>query len=88
MTVKSEQGGLAILVRDTGEGIAPEKLSRIWERFYQGEQFTLESGAGLGLTLVKDWLEMMGGSVAVESAVGQGSCFILRVPCAGTCPAG
>ena len=88
VAVEAENTSLSIRVSDTGEGIAPEKLSRIWERFYQGEQHMQESGAGLGLALVKEWIEGMGGSVAVESVVGQGSCFTLRVPCADSCPAG
>ncbi|HEY0753653.1 MAG TPA: ATP-binding protein [Ktedonobacteraceae bacterium] len=79
---------LSLRVSDTGEGIAPEKLSHIWERFYQGEQLIQESGASLGLTLIKEWIEVMGGSVAVESVVGQGSCFTLRIPYAGSCPTG
>lgn len=84
LVVEAEGNWLSIRVSDTSEGIAPEKLSRIRERFYQGEQQIQESGAGLGLTLVKEWIEGMGGSVAVESVIGQGSCFTLRVPCAGS----
>ncbi len=85
VTARAEEKMVAIQVRDTGEGISPEELSRIWERFYQGEQqgCLRESGAGLGLALVKEWIEAMGGSVAAESVVGQGSCFTLRFPCAG-----
>ena len=88
VTVEGGEELLSIRIRDTGEGIAPEKLSRIWERFYQGEHHTQESGVGLGLTLVKEWIEVMGGRVIVESVVGQGSCFILCVPCVGSRPAG
>lgn len=85
VTARAEEKMVAIQVRDTGEGISPEELSRIWERFYQGEQqeHLRESGAGLGLALVKEWIEAMGGSVAAESVVGQGSCFTLRLLCAG-----
>jgi signal transduction histidine kinase len=85
VTARAEEKMVAIQVRDTGEGISPEELSRIWERFYQVEQQgpLQEGGAGLGLALVKEWIEVMGGSVAVESVVGQGSCFTLRLLCAG-----
>jgi signal transduction histidine kinase len=67
-------------VCDTGAGIPPEDLPHIWERFYRGGNngsgARLDTaGAGLGLALVKDLTEAMGGSVAVESASGQGSCF-------------
>lgn len=85
VTARGEEKVVTIQVRDTGEGISPEELSRIWERFYQGEQQgrLRERGAGLGLALVKEWIEAMGGSVAAESVVGQGSCFTLRLLCAG-----
>jgi signal transduction histidine kinase len=67
VAVNVEDELLSIRVSDTGEGIAPERLSRIWERFYQGEHHTQEHGAGLGLALVKEWIEGMGGSVGMES---------------------
>ncbi len=69
-------------VRDTGEGIAPEDLPHIWERFYRGAKRPSgdRAGAGLGLALVKDLAEAMGGSVAVESKVGQGSRFTVGLP--------
>jgi signal transduction histidine kinase len=69
-------------VKDTGEGIAPDDLPHIWERFYRGEstRTRMGSGTGLGLALVKEWTEAMGGTVAVESVPGEGSCFTLRLP--------
>lgn len=70
-------------VRDTGEGIAPEDLPRIWQRFYQASTVHTEMrGAGLGLALVKELIEEMGGMVAVKSIVGEGSCCTLRLPLA------
>lgn len=76
---------LALRVRDTGEGIAPHDLPHIWERFYRAEQTRASDangGAGLGLALVKEVTEAMGGAVAVESAQGQGSVFTLLLPLA------
>jgi signal transduction histidine kinase len=72
------EGTVVVLeVRDTGEGIAPADLPHIWERFYRvGDH----AGAGLGLALVKELAEAMGGSVAVESTLGQGSRFTVRLP--------
>lgn len=77
-------------VKDTGEGIAPEELSKIRERFYQGEsaRTRIDNGAGLGLAFVKEWIEEMGGTVSVESIVGEGSCFTLRLPRARACSDG
>jgi signal transduction histidine kinase len=80
--VKVETEAILILVKDTGEGISPKDLPHIWERFYQteGSQTRVDGGAGLGLALVKEWIEEMGGAVSVESAAGEGSCFTLRLP--------
>jgi signal transduction histidine kinase len=74
---------IKVQVKDTGEGIAPEDLEHIWERYYQVARSRSHGvGAGLGLALVKDWVEEMDGHVAVESVVGQGSCFTLWLPVA------
>jgi signal transduction histidine kinase len=69
-------------VKDTGEGIAADDLSHIWERFYRSDRARMQSasGSGLGLALVKELTEAMGGSVSVESAPGAGSCFTVAVP--------
>jgi len=57
-------------------------VGRVWERFYRGESVRVEDsqGAGLGLALVRELVEAMGGTVVVESVVGQGSCFTVRLP--------
>ena len=69
-------------VEDTGEGIAPADLPRIWERFYRTQDTYTRpgGGTGLGLALVKELTEAMGGSVAVQSRLGEGTCFTLRLP--------
>ena len=69
-------------VKDTGEGIAPEDLPHIWERFYRSDRARMQSasGSGLGLALVKELTEAMGGSVAIESTLEQGSSFTVAVP--------
>jgi len=71
-----------IEVHDTGEGIAPEELPQIWERFYRSESSRARDrrGAGLGLALVKEMTKAMGGSVSVESEIGQGSRFTVQLP--------
>jgi signal transduction histidine kinase len=83
VVIVSEQGQEVILqVRDTGEGIAPEELPLIWNRFYQASSKLRRdgSGSGLGLALVKEWVEAMQGRVAVESVLQEGSCFSLFLP--------
>jgi signal transduction histidine kinase len=90
LQVTEEPETILLYVKDTGEGIAPKDLPHIWERFYQVERAgnPRDDGIGLGLALVKEWIEQMGGTVSVESSVGVGSCFTLRLPRAGACSDG
>jgi len=76
---------LMFSVRDTGIGIAAENLSRLFSPFTQldSKLSRLYAGTGLGLTLVLKLVELHGGSVAVESEIGKGSCFTVRIPCKG-----
>jgi CheY-like chemotaxis protein len=76
-------GSLAISVSDTGPGVSPEMLPRIFERFRQAEsaQDRRHSGLGLGLAIVRHVVEMHGGSVRAESAEpGGGARFIVTLP--------
>jgi len=77
------ESGVQIQVCDTGEGIAVEDLPHIWERFYRGAEGRQRDagGAGLGLALVKELTEAMGGTVAVERARGEGTCFNVTLAC-------
>jgi len=71
-----------LVVTDTGPGIAPEHLSRVFERFYRvdaGRSRDL-GGTGLGLSIVKHMVEAMRGKVSVESRVGKGSTFVVSLP--------
>ena len=83
LTVEREGQEAVIRVRDTGIGIAAEQLPRIFDMFMQVDT-SLErsvSGLGIGLSLVKNLVEMHGGTVEVHSAgVGQGSEFVVRLP--------
>ena len=65
-----------VTVRDDGPGIAPEKQERIFEAYYT----TKERGTGLGLSVVKHNVELYGGNVRVESALGKGAKFVLLFP--------
>ncbi len=78
--VMAENDTVAIQVRDTGEGIAADDLPYIWKRFYQSKSSRMGGGTGLGLALVKEWTEAMGGTTAVESVLGEGSCFTVCFP--------
>jgi len=72
-------GYVEIQVQDTGEGIAADRLPHIWERYYRDEE---NGGTGLGLALVKSFIESMHGEVRVTSAPGEGACFSVRLPIA------
>jgi signal transduction histidine kinase len=80
--VRPDRTAAILEVRDTGEGIAPEDVPHVWERFYRSEQTRNhdQTGAGLGLALVKELIEAMGGAVSVTSRLGEGSCFTVRLP--------
>ncbi len=81
--VLEERDGWAIgTVEDTGIGIAPQDLGRIFEEFYRTPQAkeVAPRGTGLGLPLVKQIVEAHGGSITVESEVGRGSRFVFRLP--------
>lgn len=82
-----DAGMVRLQVNDTGEGIAEEDVPHIWERFYRGQTARTEGGTGLGLALVKELTEAMNGTVAVESTLGRGSCFTIRLPRPGSQPA-
>jgi signal transduction histidine kinase len=78
----SEDGNVAIGVQDFGIGLDPKEKARVFERFYRGGDELTRSvkGTGLGLTLVKQIVEGHGGRVTVESELGHGSTFTLRIP--------
>ena len=71
-----------VAVADTGPGIALEDLPRLFDRFYRADPSRSRStgGTGLGLTIARRLVEAHGGSIEVESVVGQGSRFIIRLP--------
>lgn len=74
---------LSIAISDTGEGIAPDLLAAIFERFHQIDASSTREvgGLGLGLALCHGIATRMGGTVSVESRLGQGSTFTLTAPC-------
>jgi signal transduction histidine kinase len=73
-------GNAMLQVRDTGAGIPPDEMPRIWDRLFRGDRSRAERGLGLGLSLVKAIVEAHGGTVAVESQVGAGSTFTVLLP--------
>lgn len=71
-----------VSVEDTGVGIAPDDLPRIFDRFYQGESVRETGGTGLGLSIVKQLVEIQGGTVSAASTPGEGTRISFRLPAA------
>jgi len=80
VSARPAEGGLLLTVQDTGPGIPPQELPRIFERFYRGALGRRLPGAGLGLAIVKHIVEAHGGRVWAESTPGHGSTFHLFLP--------
>ncbi|GAB4419515.1 MAG: hypothetical protein Kow00106_15740 [Anaerolineae bacterium] len=83
LSAAATRDGVTVTVRDTGEGIPPEDLSRIFERFYQVDKSRrrdAESGLGLGLAIARQIVEAHGGTIKASSTVGQGSTFTVWLP--------
>ena len=75
----SEDGFVKAMVRDTGVGIPEKNLSQVFDPFFTTKPVGM--GTGLGLYVVYKIITKYGGSVDVESAVGQGTAFVLKFPC-------
>ncbi|MBX5459837.1 MAG: PAS domain-containing protein [Steroidobacteraceae bacterium] len=85
VSVRAREGDRVITrfeVRDTGIGIAPEKIKSLFEPFVQADSSTTRhfGGTGLGLSIVKRLVEMMGGEVGAQSALGKGATFWFELP--------
>ena len=82
LSVESAGDHVVIKVRDTGAGIPPEQVSRIFEKFYQADNQRAASavGTGLGLAIVKSIVDAHDGRIRCESKAGEGTTFIIEVP--------
>ncbi|MCS7248847.1 MAG: cell wall metabolism sensor histidine kinase WalK [Anaerolineales bacterium] len=77
----AREGGQVVLqVSDNGSGIAEQDLPRVFDRFYRADSSRSQGGSGLGLAIAKSLVEVQGGSITVESAVGQGTTFRIAFP--------
>lgn len=74
----NKNGHLEFFVKDTGKGISPEKVNKVFDRFVKADNFT--QGTGLGLSICKSIIERMGGEIKVTSKQGSGTCFTFTLP--------
>lgn len=80
-------GQITVRIADTGEGIAPEHLPHLGERFYRADSSRSRAagGSGLGLSICKSLLEQHNGSLRIESVLGKGTTVIVTIPAAPAC---
>jgi two-component system OmpR family sensor kinase/two-component system sensor histidine kinase BaeS len=81
LSAMQTQQGIEIHVQDNGPGVAPEELSRIFDRFYRGDKSRQrnEGTSGLGLAIAKSIVEEHGGRIWVESKLGEGATFVIAL---------
>jgi len=81
VSAREHDGEVVVTVADDGVGIAPEEQERIWERFYQSDSIEMSRrGTGIGLAIVKRFVEVQGGRSWVESTPGRGARFSFTLP--------
>jgi len=80
LLLKATTTEIVFEIKDTGEGIAKEDQEKIFDRFYKGDQSRSTPGTGLGLTICQRIIDLHGGSITVDSAVGEGSRFCVKLP--------
>jgi signal transduction histidine kinase len=80
VSLKADNGQVAISVSDTGIGISEDDLPHIFKRFYRCDNSRAQHGTGLGLSLVKAIAGSLGGSVSATSNLGKGSTFTVILP--------
>ncbi len=82
VTPEPERTWLELRVRDTGIGIAPDRIGKIFDRYFQADQRSafVSPGSGIGLAITREFVTMQEGAITVESVPEQGSCFVVRIP--------
>jgi signal transduction histidine kinase len=88
MQVRADENEVLISVRDTGRGISPQQMERLFDPYFQAAHGDQGIGTGLGLSIIKHLVELHGGSIVVDSVPDSGSVFNVRLPKEGAATAG
>ena len=82
VSLHEHEGAAELVVRDTGIGISPDQIPRLFERFYRVPNVLRRTheGTGIGLSLVQELVKLHGGSITVDSVQGEGTQFTVRIP--------
>jgi signal transduction histidine kinase len=82
VSLAAENSAAVLAVRDTGMGISSDQLPHIFDRFWRADKVRSREigGTGLGLSIAKVIVEQHGGTIIVESQLGQGACFTVTIP--------
>lgn len=80
VVLKTDEGQIIVAIKDNGYGMDEATQKHIFDQFYQGDTSHKTEGNGLGLAMVKKVVELHGGTISVESAPGEGSCFTVSLP--------
>ena len=86
--IRRDDGDAVVDVEDRGDGVDPERLPHLFERFYKGDPSRSSGGSGLGLAIARDNARLLGGDVTVASEPGRGARFTARIPVTEPLPPG
>lgn len=80
ISIKNTGNGIKVVIKDQGYGIAKEDLPHIFDRFFRADKSHSEEGFGLGLSIAKKDIELLGGTIQVQSELGKGTKFVVILP--------
>ncbi len=78
--LSSNEANLTLILKDTGIGMSPDAVTQIFDRFYRVDSSRKRDGTGLGLSIVKQIIEMHKGKITVDSKIGEGTTFTIKLP--------
>ncbi len=87
-SISADGQAVRLVVGDTGEGIAPEDLAHLFERFYRGSSTAQRRGTGLGLAIAREIVRAHGGEIDARSTPAEGTEFVITLPIEAKAPDG